>query len=86
MRTVLVKFATEEDRRSAFFALGARIKAFPARMRSFPGGLCDVTRADFRRLKANQIAYRVATAAEIRAAMDSRSGESEYDMPDYDLD
>jgi hypothetical protein len=65
MQTVFIKFPTHEDRVAGFYELATR-----ARIASFPGEVYQVPIEGLRLLDDQQISYRRATDAEVKAAHD----------------
>jgi hypothetical protein len=65
MRSVFIRFSTQEDRVRGFYELATR-----ARVASFPGEVYQVPVEALKLLNDRQIAYRRATDAEVKAAHD----------------
>jgi hypothetical protein len=65
MRSVFIRFSTQEDRVRGFYELATR-----ARIASFPGEIYRVPVEALKLLNDRQIAYRPATGAEVKAAHD----------------
>jgi hypothetical protein len=65
MQTVFIRFTTQEDRVRGFYELATR-----ARIASFPGEIYQIPIDSLRILDDQRIAYRRATDAELKAALD----------------
>jgi hypothetical protein len=65
MRSVFIRFSTQEDRVRGFYELATR-----AQIASFPGEIYQVPVEALKLLDGRQIAYRRATDAEVKAAHD----------------
>ncbi len=65
MQTVFIKFPTQPDRVRGFYELATR-----SRINSFPGEVYQVPIEALRLLDDQQIGYRRATDAEVKAAHD----------------
>jgi hypothetical protein len=65
MQSVFIRFVTPEDRVRGFYELATR-----ARIGSLPGEIYQVPIEGLRLLEAQQIAYRRASDAEVKAAHD----------------
>jgi hypothetical protein len=65
MQTVFIKFPTQQDRIRGFYELATR-----SRISSFPGEVYQVPLDALRLLDDQQIGYRRATDAEVKAAHD----------------
>jgi hypothetical protein len=65
MQTVFIKFLTQQDRVRGFYELATR-----SRINSFPGEVYQVPLDALRLLDGQQIGYRRATDAEVKAAHD----------------
>ena len=65
MRSVFIRFSTQEDRVRGFYELATR-----AQVGSFPGEIYQVPIEALKLLDDRRIAYRRATDAEVKAAHD----------------
>jgi len=63
MQTIFIKFPTQQDRALGFYELATR-----SRINSFPGEVYQVPIDALRLLDDQEIAYRRATGAEVKAA------------------
>ncbi|HMC90029.1 MAG TPA: hypothetical protein VKI17_10805 [Gemmataceae bacterium] len=65
MQSVFIKFLSQEDRTRGFYELATR-----ARIGSFPGEVYQIPIAALKLLNDQNISYRRATDAEVKAAHD----------------